>query len=55
MMFLSYGRRTINLAKSKVLKGFSMLRGQLSSDVGVEFNTSDFLSRADDLENKGYG
>lgn len=42
----------INLAKSKVLKGFSMLRSQLSSDVGVEFNTSDFLSRADDLENK---
>lgn len=42
----------IELAKSKVLKGFAMLRGQLNSDVGVEFNTSDFMSRSQDLEDK---
>jgi hypothetical protein len=42
----------INLAKSNVLKGFAMLRSQLNSDVGVEFNTSEFLSRSQDLEDK---
>ncbi len=42
----------IELAKSKVLKGFAMLRSQLDSDVGVSFNSQDFMSRADDLEEK---
>lgn len=42
----------INLAKSQVLRGFASLRGQLSSDVGVEFNTSDMIARADELEGK---
>lgn len=42
----------INLAKANVLKGFALLRGQLNSDTGVEFNNSEFLSRAGDLEDK---
>lgn len=42
----------INLAKSRVLKGFALLRSQLNSDVGVEFNSSDFMSRSEDLEEK---
>lgn len=42
----------LELAKSKVLKGFAMLRSQFDADTGVDFNTSDFISRADDLEEK---
>jgi hypothetical protein len=42
----------INLAKANVLKGFAMLRGQMSTDVGVEFDTAKFEDRARDLEEK---
>lgn len=42
----------INLAKSRILRGFAMLRSQINSDTGVDFNTSDFISRADTLEQK---
>ncbi len=42
----------INLAKSKVLKGFAMVRGQFNSDINVEFNSDVFDRRADDLEEK---
>lgn len=42
----------IELAKSKVLRGFALLRSQLNSDIGVDLNTSDLMSRADDLERK---
>lgn len=42
----------IELAKSKVLRGFALLRSQLDSDIGVALNTSEFMSRASDLEDK---
>lgn len=42
----------LNLAKSKLLKSLAMLRSQFDSDTGTGFNTSDFMSRADDLEEK---
>jgi len=40
----------INLAKSYMLKGFAQLRGQMTSDVGVEFDTGLFLDRAEELK-----
>jgi len=51
---IPFKRKTevINLAKSKILRGFAMLRSQFDSDTGGGFNTSDFISRADDLEEK---
>lgn len=42
----------LDLAKSRILKSFAMLRSQMNSDVGVEFNSSEFLSRSKDLEDK---
>jgi hypothetical protein len=42
----------MDLAKSRVMRGFSMLRNQLDSDTGVSFNTQDLMSRAEDLERK---
>jgi len=51
---IPFKRKTevINLAKSKILRGFAMLRGQFDSDTGSGFNNSDFMSRANDLEEK---
>jgi len=42
----------INLAKSNVLRGFAMLRGQFNSDINVEFNADVFERRAEDLYEK---
>lgn len=51
---IPYRRKSevIDLAKSKVLKGFAMLRGQMNADIGVEFDTRVFEDRARDLEEK---
>jgi len=51
---IPYRRKSevIDLAKSKVLKGFAMLRGQMNTDIGIEFDTAVFEDRARDLEEK---
>lgn len=42
----------IDLAKAYVLNGFAMLRKQMNSDVGSEFDVSKFEERSKDLEEK---
>lgn len=42
----------LDLAKAKTLKGFAMLRGQMNTDIGVEFDAAVFEDRARDLEEK---
>ena len=39
----------IDLSKSNALKGFAMLRGQMNTDIGVEFDTGMFEDRATSL------
>lgn len=41
-----------DLARAYVLKGFAMLRGQMNTDIGVEFDTGVFEDRAQELEEK---
>lgn len=40
----------IKLSKANVLRLFAMLRNQLQDDVNIEFDVSEFQSRAQDLE-----
>jgi len=51
---IPYRRKSevIDLAKSKVLKGFAMLRGQMNTDIGIEFDVGAFENKAEDLETK---
>lgn len=51
---IPYRRKSevIDLAKSKILRGFALLRSQMNSDIGVEFDVGPFETRADELETK---
>lgn len=51
---IPFRRKTevLALAKAKTLKGFAMLRGQMNTDIGIEFDTGMMESEAERLEEK---